>query len=41
MTQKKGSERLNEETKEFLESYGKIIDFTNKNNIKEIVEYCK
>ena len=41
MTQKKGTERLNEETKEFLESYGKIIDFTNENSIKEITEYCK
>jgi menaquinone-dependent protoporphyrinogen IX oxidase len=41
MIQKKGAEKLNEENKEFLESYGKIIDFTNKNSIKEIVEYCK
>lgn len=39
MIQKKGTEKLNEENKEFLESYGKTIDFTNKNSIKEIVEY--
>ena len=41
MIQKKGSEKLNEENKEFLETYGKTIDFTNENSIKEIVEYCK
>ena len=41
MIQKKGVEKLNEENKEFLETYGKTIDFTNKNSIKEIVEYCK
>jgi menaquinone-dependent protoporphyrinogen IX oxidase len=41
MIQKKGSEKLTDENKEFLETYGKTIDFTNKNNINEIVEYCK
>jgi hypothetical protein len=33
MTMKKGIERLNEEDKEFIETYGQTIDFTNKNNI--------
>jgi menaquinone-dependent protoporphyrinogen IX oxidase len=41
MIQKKGSEKSNEENEEFLETYGKTIDFTNINNIKEIVDYCK
>jgi hypothetical protein len=41
MIQKKGSEKSNEENEEFLETYGKAIDFTNINNIKEIVDYCK
>ena len=34
-------ESLSEENKDFLQSYGKAIDFTNKNNIMEIVKYCK
>jgi hypothetical protein len=34
-------EILNEENKEFIETYGKTIDFTNKSNIMEIIEYCK
>jgi menaquinone-dependent protoporphyrinogen IX oxidase len=41
MAMKKGIEKLNEEDKEFIETYGKTIDFTNKNNIMEIIEYCK
>jgi menaquinone-dependent protoporphyrinogen IX oxidase len=41
MVMKKGSERLNDENREFIETYGQTIDFTNKDNIKEIVEYCK
>ena len=38
-TMKKGIEKSNEETKEFMETYGTTIDFTNKNNIMEIIEY--
>jgi menaquinone-dependent protoporphyrinogen IX oxidase len=41
MIQKKVSEKLTDENEEFLETYGKTVDFTNKNNINEIVEYCK
>ncbi len=41
MITKKQTEELNEENKEFLETYGKAIDFTNKDNINEIIKYCK
>jgi menaquinone-dependent protoporphyrinogen IX oxidase len=32
-------EKLNDEDKEFIETYGKTIDFTNKSNIIEIIKY--
>jgi len=38
---KKGMDKLNEEDKEFLETYGQIVDFTDKNSIKGIIDYCK
>ena len=38
MILKKG---LDKENKEFLETYGKIVDFTDKNSIKGIIDYCK
>ena len=38
---KKGGDNAGEEVKEFLEMYGKNIDFTDKDNITGIVEYCK
>jgi menaquinone-dependent protoporphyrinogen IX oxidase len=41
MAMKKGIDEMNEETKEFMETYGKTVDFMDKNNINEIVEYCK
>jgi len=41
MIMKKESEEHNEENKEFLETYGKAIDFTNKNNINDLINYCK
>jgi menaquinone-dependent protoporphyrinogen IX oxidase len=41
MAMKNGIERSNEETKEFIETYGQTIDFTNKSNVMEIIEYCK
>jgi len=41
MIMKKTPDQLNEENKEFLETYGKTADFTNKDNINEIINYCK
>ena len=38
---KKEGVNTSEEDKEFLESYGKTLDFTDKNNIAGIVEYCR
>ena len=38
---KKGIETLNEEDKEFIETYGQSIDFSNKDSIMEIIKYCK
>ena len=36
----KGIENSNEEVKEFIETYGKVVDFMDKNNIKELIDYC-
>jgi len=41
MIMKKESAQLNEENKEFIETFGKTVDFTNKDNINEIIKYCK
>jgi len=41
MIMKKDPEQFNEENKEFLETYGKIVDFTNKESINEIIKYCE
>ena len=41
MTMKKGMDKISDEDKEFLETYGKTMDFTDKKNIKGIIEYCK
>jgi hypothetical protein len=38
---KKGIENINEEGKDFIETYGQTIDFKNKENVKEIIKYCK
>ena len=38
---KNGREKLCEEDKEFIETYGKEIYFMDKNSIKELLEYCK
>ena len=38
---KKGIENSNEEVKEFIETYGKAVDFMDNNNIKELIDYCK
>ena len=36
---KKGKDKMNEEDKEFLETYGQKIDFTDRKNIKGIIEF--
>ena len=41
MTEKKGLDKFDEEDKIFLETYGKSIDFMDKNTIREIIDYCK
>jgi menaquinone-dependent protoporphyrinogen IX oxidase len=38
---KKGIRNLNEEDKEFIETYGQTLDFTNKGNVEDIIKYCK
>jgi len=41
MILRKGPEKMNDEDKEFVETYGKPLDFTDKNSITEIIKYCK
>jgi len=41
MILKSGKEKLSEEDKEFIETYGKKIYFLEKNNINELLRYCK
>jgi menaquinone-dependent protoporphyrinogen IX oxidase len=41
MLMKKDPQTFNEENNEFLKTYGKTVDFTSKDNIREIVTYCK
>ena len=41
MILKKGADNVNEENREFLETYGKTVDFIDRDSIKGIVEYCK
>jgi menaquinone-dependent protoporphyrinogen IX oxidase len=38
---KKEREKLSEDEKEILETYGKAFNFINKDTIKPIIEYCK
>jgi len=38
---KKDGENYSEEDKAFLETYGKAVDYTDKNSIAGIVEYCR
>ena len=40
VTEKKG-DKMDDDDKLLLETYGKAIDFMDKNSIKEIIEYCK
>jgi len=41
MVTKKGLHKSNEEDKMFIETYGKTLNFTDKNSIIELLEYCK
>ena len=41
MIVKKGQEKHDEEDKTFLETYGKSVNFMEKNSIKGIIDYCK
>jgi menaquinone-dependent protoporphyrinogen IX oxidase len=41
MIKNKGTNDLNEENKEFLETYGQKVDFMDKDSIKELVNHCK
>jgi len=41
MLMKKEPEKLTEGNKDFLETYGKTLDFMDKNSIADIVKYCK
>ena len=41
MILKKGIDKLNEENKEFINTYGKVLDFIDKNSITEIIKYCR
>ena len=38
---KKGADELTQENKDLLETFGQTLDFTDKKNITEIIEYCK
>ena len=40
MIEKKGLDKLNEEDKEFLATYGQTLDFTDRGSIRELIEYC-
>jgi len=37
---KKPAEKLTSDEKFVLACYGKVLDFTDKENVKPIVEYC-
>ena len=41
MMKKKKPAQISEESKIFRETYGKSIDFTGKDNLKGIIDYCK
>jgi menaquinone-dependent protoporphyrinogen IX oxidase len=41
MIVKKGLKKMNEENKEFMETYGQAVDFMDENSITEIIKYCK
>jgi len=41
MLMKKEAEKLTEDDKIFLKTYGQTVDFTDKNSIADMVKYCK
>jgi len=41
MTLKNNISKLSDEAKDFIETYGKTVDFMNKENINELIAYCK
>lgn len=41
MVSKKSENELREEDKQFLDTYGKVVDFTNKETITPIISYVK
>ncbi|MGL4772174.1 MAG: flavodoxin domain-containing protein [Clostridium sp.] len=41
MVSKKTEQELNKENQELLETYGKVVDFTNRDSINGIVKYVK
>jgi len=41
MRLKNDVDKLNDEAKDFIETYGKTVDFMDKKNINEIIEYGK
>ena len=40
MIMKKGHDKMNDEDRAFLATYGKKVDFTDKSNITDLLEYC-
>jgi menaquinone-dependent protoporphyrinogen IX oxidase len=40
MIMKKEPDKIDEEGKDFLETYGQTVDFMNKNSILDIIKYC-
>ena len=38
---RRGEDRMSEEDREFMRTYGKTLDFTDKNTISEILQYCR
>jgi menaquinone-dependent protoporphyrinogen IX oxidase len=41
MIMRKGPDKMDEESKDFLETYGQTVDFMNKDSIVKIIKYCK
>ena len=41
MVLRKGLDKINDEDKEFLETFGQTLDFTEKSKVMGIVDYCK
>ena len=41
MVKKKDREELNAEQKEMIDTYGQVVDFTDKQSLQPIIEYIK